>query len=142
MLTEALEALAAAGGGAVVQAAGTDVWATARQRVARLFGGGDPARERAELERLDQTAAALAAAPEGDAKLVRTSEESAWQSRFEALLEAAGDAARDQVAHELRGLVAQTRPVQKGSGALSGSSFHGPTAVQIGDQNSQTNNFG
>ncbi|QEV56463.1 hypothetical protein CP981_37095 [Streptomyces platensis] len=61
MLTEALMALAAAGGGAVVQAADTDLWAGFSQRVARLFSRGDTQREQAELERLDRTAAVVRA---------------------------------------------------------------------------------
>ncbi|MGW3466207.1 hypothetical protein ACWDE9_44675, partial [Streptomyces olivaceoviridis] len=38
MLEQALTALAAAGGAAVVQAAGTDAWTGLRQAVARWFG--------------------------------------------------------------------------------------------------------
>ncbi|MEU6172343.1 hypothetical protein ABZ832_10455 [Streptantibioticus parmotrematis] len=38
MLTEALAAPAAAGGTAVVQAAGTDAWTEVRRTVARLLG--------------------------------------------------------------------------------------------------------
>jgi hypothetical protein len=59
MLEQALTALAAAGGTAVVQAAGTDAWTGLRQAVARWFGRGDRQRERVELERLDRTAGEL-----------------------------------------------------------------------------------
>ena len=62
MLAEALTALAAAGGTAVVQAAGTDAWTGFRARVAKWFARGDTGREQVALERLDRTAAALGAA--------------------------------------------------------------------------------
>jgi hypothetical protein len=58
MLTEALTALAAAGGTAVVQAAGKDAWTGFRGRVAKWFARGDTGREQVALERLDRTAAA------------------------------------------------------------------------------------
>jgi hypothetical protein len=53
LLSDALVALAAAGGTAVVQAAGTDLRADFRERVATWFGRGDAEREHAELERLN-----------------------------------------------------------------------------------------
>ncbi|MFI5689937.1 hypothetical protein [Streptomyces sp. NPDC051636] len=70
MLAEAMTATAAAGGSAVVQAAGTDFWAWCRVRGARLIGRGDPARETEALERLDQTASALAAASDDERERV------------------------------------------------------------------------
>lgn len=95
MLEAALAALAAAGGTAVVEAAGTDAWAGLRARVAQLFGRGDDGRERAELARLDATAAALTGAGPGDGggagsgvgQSVRIRQEAFWQARFAALLE-------------------------------------------------------
>jgi hypothetical protein len=48
MLVETLAALAAAGGAAVVQAAGTDAWNGFRQAVARWFARGDAQREQAD----------------------------------------------------------------------------------------------
>ncbi|GHD52056.1 hypothetical protein GCM10010335_63990 [Streptomyces galbus] len=88
MLTEALMAVAGAGGTAVVQAAGTDAWTGLRQRVARLLGRGDTQRERAELERLDRTAQALEeAGTTGETERARLRQEASWQTRFESLLE-------------------------------------------------------
>jgi hypothetical protein len=87
MQVETLTALAAAGGTAVVQAAGTDAWTGFRQAVARWFGRGDAQREQAELERLDQTAAALETADPTQADRVRISSEAAWHARIEAALE-------------------------------------------------------
>ncbi|MEU2551381.1 hypothetical protein ABZ589_06715 [Streptomyces sp. NPDC013313] len=107
MLSEAMTALAAAGGTAVVQAAGTDAWAGIRQQVARWFGRGNPQREQVELERLDQTAAELEVARPAEAERVRIRQEAVWQGRIEALLESLEDAGRARVVAELRTLQAQ-----------------------------------
>lgn len=142
MLEAALAALAAAGGTAVVEAAGTDAWAGLRARVAQLFGRGDERRERAELARLDATAAALTGAGPGDGggagsgvgQSVRIRQEAFWQARFAALLEGPE---WDRTAAELRALLRGETP-----GAVSGNTFTGPTAVQTGDHNRQDNRFG
>ncbi|MEU9197854.1 hypothetical protein [Streptomyces hundungensis] len=107
MLSEAMTALAAAGGTAVVQAAGTDAWTEMRQQVARWFGRGNPQRERVQLERLDQTAAEVEAARPANAERVRIRQEAAWQGRIEALLESLEEVERAQVVDELRTLKAQ-----------------------------------
>jgi hypothetical protein len=121
LVGQALPALAAAGGAAVVQAAGTDVWTAFRGRVARLFGRGDAAREQAELDRLDSTREALE--PEGTADPVRARiiQEGRWQGWFETLLENAEGAERDRLAAELRALV-----------VLAASASGGDTAVGTG----------
>ncbi|MFJ3725495.1 hypothetical protein ACIPYQ_23390 [Streptomyces sp. NPDC090045] len=143
MLEEALSAVAAAGATAVVQAAGTDAWGGLRQRVARLLGRADSRRERAELERLDRTADLLTAAGLTEAEYVREGQEITWQGRFEALLESLDAGEREGVAAELRSLAAG-QPVSGPAGGttLSGTTFQGPTAVQIGDRNRQDNHFG
>lgn len=106
VLTEALTMLAAAGGSAVVQAAGTDAWVTLRHRAAHLIGRGDAARERAELERLDRTAAELAAVVDGETEGAQTRQhESAWRTRFEIFFEELGEAERQHVAAELQRLM-------------------------------------
>jgi len=107
MLSEAMTALAAAGGTAVVQAAGTDAWTEMRQQVARWFGRGNPQREQVQLERLDQTAAEVEAARPAEAERVRIRQEAAWQGRIEALLESLEEVERAQVVDELRTLQAQ-----------------------------------
>lgn len=106
MLVETLTALAAASGGAVAQAAGTDAWHAVRERVAALFGRGDAERGRAELERLDRTARALepGAAADPDRELLR--QEGAWQERFEALLESLDAREQERTAQDLRALLA------------------------------------
>ncbi|MFC9916668.1 hypothetical protein [Streptomyces sp. NPDC127197] len=107
MLTEAMTALAAAGGTAVVQAAGTDVWTGFRQQVAGWFGRGNAQRESAELERLDQTASALEVAGPEQAERVRLRQEASWEAWFIAFLERLEDEEREQAAAELGALLRQ-----------------------------------
>ncbi|MFE7531307.1 hypothetical protein ACFU7Y_37210 [Kitasatospora sp. NPDC057542] len=107
MLDQVLTALAASGGTAVVTAAGTDAWAGSRQAVARWFGRGDAQREQAELERLDQTEAALQSAVPAEAERTRIRLEASWQARIEAALESLSEGERDQAADQLRDLLAQ-----------------------------------
>ncbi|MFE7365783.1 hypothetical protein [[Kitasatospora] papulosa] len=108
MLVEGLVAVAAAGGGAIVQAAGTDAWNGIRGGFARIFGRGEAGREQAELERLDQTLAVLEAAQEGDeAQRVEIAQVARWQTRLETLLEELPEAEQQQVVAELQALVAQ-----------------------------------
>ncbi|GAA2762543.1 hypothetical protein GCM10010103_15840 [Streptomyces paradoxus] len=139
MLTEALTALAAAGGTAVVQAAGTDVWGGCRQRVARLFGHGDTQQERVELE-LDQTAAALEAVGGEEAELTRSGQQTLWRSRFETLLLSLDGVERERAAAELQALVDER--AERGGTTVSNNIYYGPAVSQIGDHNEQTNNWG
>lgn len=138
MLAETLAALAQAGGSAVVQAVGTDVWTGFRRRAANLFGRGDARRELTELERLDRTASALGTA--GDDEILR--QEASWRARFEMLLEGLDDSEREQVASELRALVAHIQQTQPRGDIVSGNTFSGPAALQVGSNNRQTNHFG
>ncbi|MFI9809430.1 hypothetical protein ACIHEJ_34630 [Streptomyces sp. NPDC052301] len=125
MLEAALTALAAAGGTAVVQAAGTDAWGEFRSGVARLLGRGDQAREYTELERLDQTVTVLEEARLDEAVLVRARQESSWQTRFETLLEGLAGEERGVAVTQLRALVEEQ---SRGSGAVSA----GDDGVAIG----------
>ncbi|MFF8479120.1 hypothetical protein [Streptomyces sp. NPDC015414] len=118
MSTEALAALAAAGGTAVVQAAGTDVWATVRQSVARLLGRGDAQQEAAELSRLDQMHAVLAA--EGDRVGHRARWEAVWQTRLEVVLEALDAQERATVAAQLAEVISQAQSARGGVHAAPG----------------------
>ena len=143
MLAEALTAAAVGGGMAVVQAAGSDTWAWFRTRCARLVGRGDSAREAEALERLDRTAAVLAAAEEGERERVRAVHAVLWQGEFASLMESLGEEERERLIEQLASLVGEfgTGGAPSG-GALSGNTFHGPTAVQTGDHNRQENHFG
>jgi hypothetical protein len=145
MLAETLTVLAAAGGTAVVQAAGGDAWEGLRDRLARWFGRGDAARERGELERLDRSAADLAAAAGAGAdEQVRARQEAVWQTRIETLLEDLSDEEqRTQAAAELRQLLEEAAPASSGGvGLVSGNTFNGPTAFQAGNHNRQDVRFG
>ncbi|MEV4454689.1 hypothetical protein [Microbispora sp. NPDC049633] len=139
-MLEWLAAAVAAGGTAVVQAAGTDAWVIVRQRVAKVLGRDDPEREQAELTRLDQTATALASLAPEEAALVRARQEASWTARFEMLLESLGEAERERVARELNDIADQAR--QASAGGVSGNVFSGPTAFQVGNGNRQDNHFG
>lgn len=122
MLAEALTALAAAGGTAVVQAAGTDAWAGFRSRVAKWFARGDAEREDAAVERLDRTMAALEAAGPGEVERVRAGQEASWQTRFEILLESLGGEEQQCAVADLRDLVADVaggRAAAIGQGAVA-----------------------
>ncbi|MFB7374095.1 hypothetical protein ACFC0D_30065 [Streptomyces sp. NPDC056222] len=105
MLVETLVALAAAGGTAVVQAAGTDAWNGLQRAVARWFGRGDTQREQAERDRLDQTAAALQATDPAELQQARIRQQASWQTRIEAMLESLDEADRSQAADQLRALL-------------------------------------
>ncbi|WKU47119.1 hypothetical protein Q3V23_25365 [Streptomyces sp. VNUA116] len=104
MLTEALEGLAAAGGSAVVGAAATDAWNTARAGVARLLGRGDSGRERYAIERLDRTAGEIEQAPDEDRQQLRDKLRGRWTGRLEILLEE-----HPEAADELRELIDRLR---------------------------------
>lgn len=120
MIGAELAALAAAGGTAVVSAAGTDAWGALRQAVARWFGHGDDGREQAELERLDRTAAALQGEVPGGLERVWNHEVSFWQTRFEAALESLDAAERLRIAAALRDLLAEHSPAGGGVSAGAG----------------------
>ncbi len=130
MLSEAMTALAAAGGTAVVQAAGTDAWTGVRQQVARWFGRGNPQREHAELERLDQTAGELETARPAELERVRIRQAAAWQGRIEALLESLEDIERARVVDELRTLLAQQTSHRSVSADQSGLAVGGNVDVR------------
>ncbi|PAK22126.1 hypothetical protein CJD44_37435 [Streptomyces sp. alain-838] len=129
MLEEALTVLAAAGGTAVVQAAGTDMWTGLRQAVAGWFGRGDEQRQRVELERLDRTAEELQTAQAADAERVRIRQEAAWQARIEDLLESLDDSERAQAAEELRSLLPQHKPEGGVSAGRGGVAVSGNTDI-------------
>ena len=121
MLDE-VTALAAAGGTAVIAAAGTDAWQELRLAVARWFGRGDAGREQRELERLDRTAGALRTSGSDEAETIRVSERSAWQARFTMLLEDLDDGDRDRAVEQLRALItaAVTSPAPRsGEGGMT-----------------------
>jgi hypothetical protein len=110
MLTEALTALASAGGTALVTAMVTDSWEGAKARFARLFGRGDGSRAEAAAGRLEQSRAALARLSGPDLERARTEQEIVWRTRLGDLLE--HDPAAEE---ELRALVAEVQAQVAGS---------------------------
>ena len=143
MLAETMTAAATAASGAVVQAAGSDLWAWFRTRCARLLGRGDPRRENGALDQLDRTAADLNDAADSDRERVRGDQAHLWQERFISVMQSLQEQERERFAVELRALERQYTD-RKGSsgGALSGNTFNGPTNVQTGDNSTQNNYFG
>jgi hypothetical protein len=101
MLAEALAALAASGGTALVAAAATDAWQSARAGFARLFTHGERRHELIE-SRLDQTATEVECAIEPD--VVRDRLLPDWQIRLSDLLEE-----RPDFAEELRALTSRVQ---------------------------------
>ncbi|MER5567915.1 hypothetical protein ABT083_17155 [Streptomyces goshikiensis] len=136
MLAETLVALAAAGGTAVVQAAGKDMWAEFRQQIARWFGRGDAEREQAELERLEQTANVLATAGDDDEDPVRIRQEASWQARIESMLESLGEGEQKRAAAALRALLAESFPNSTQVAAGEGSVAAGGDITATADRGS------
>ncbi|MEV6734098.1 hypothetical protein [Streptomyces sp. NPDC051364] len=131
MLAEGLVALAAAGGAAVVQAAGTSAWQGFQEAVARWFGRGDEERERVELERLDRCAAALEGARGGEEnERLSISQQGAWQARFEQALETLSDAEREEAARTLRALLDARAPTGGVSAAGDGQAVGGSVDIR------------
>ncbi|MFE2645074.1 hypothetical protein ACFXDO_21260 [Streptomyces nigra] len=142
MLVEALLALAAAGGGAIVQAAGTDAWYGVRSNIARVLGRGEESRERGELERLDQTQAALDAATEGEIERIQTAQAAVWQNRLETLLEELPEVQRQQVAAELRAVIKHASAANNEQAVrndFSGSTFEKSAVQGSGTQHNTFN---
>jgi hypothetical protein len=119
VLAEALTALAAAGGTAVVQAAGTDAWAGFRSRVAKWFARENTGREQVALEHLDRTTAALEAAGPDEVEQVRADQQASWQKSFEILLESLDGEEQQRAADNLRDLLAGGQAVAAGPGAVA-----------------------
>ncbi|MFC8390452.1 MULTISPECIES: hypothetical protein [unclassified Streptomyces] len=141
MLLEALSALAAAGGGALVQAMATDTWQECRERAARLLGRGDPQEEARQEARLERAREELTAAGDDDREQAEVRQAEAWRTRFADLLEDA-----PQQAEQLRDLVEFVREQTPSGGVAAGrvtvhatASGHARQAVQ--GQGEQHNTF-
>jgi hypothetical protein len=84
---EVLMALAQWAGQTVAAAAVTDVWETARHKVARLLGRGDSKKTEAVERWLDQTHQQLTAAQAADLEPVQAAAAQRWEGRFADLLD-------------------------------------------------------
>lgn len=133
VLDQALIALASAGGVAVVQAAGTDVWQGFRERVARVFGRG--AAQETILARLDRTATELESAAPDEAEQVRDAAAAAWRVRFRDLMEDLDEDGREEAAARLRELVDLVEQANSGvSAADEGIAIGGDVHIQAQNQ--------
>jgi hypothetical protein len=120
MLSEALAALAAAGGTALVSAMTTDAWTSAKQRFAQLLGRGQSKQQEVVERRLERSRQELVGATGGELERARVEQEAAWRLRLSDLLE--DDPAAEA---ELRVLV-----------ATFGASASGERSISIGGDNS------
>lgn len=139
MLAEALTALAATGGNAVVTAMATDTWEGVRHKIAKLFGRGEAKETDAALEKLEQSRAVLAGLPAGpDLDRARTQQEIVWQTRLADLLERHPDAEQ-----ELRGIVTEIQAGSVSAGQVRQTvTAHDQAQVAVQGHGSQTNTFG
>jgi hypothetical protein len=87
MAVEWIAAAAAAGGTALIGAAATDAWQTARNGVVKLFALGGKRRAELARDRLDRDAAVIDAAGPGERNGVRARLLPEWQVRLADLLE-------------------------------------------------------
>ncbi|MGW3650414.1 hypothetical protein [Streptomyces sp. NPDC000878] len=129
MVAEALAALAAAGGGAIVQAAGSEAWEGLRTRVAQLLGR-EPQSQQAVLERLDRTRTALEQAAEnttdtrtGALEQTVARQETVWQTRLEDFLDSLDDSERREATAQLQALLewAAAQRAQHGTTPTAGT---------------------
>jgi hypothetical protein len=102
MLVEDLSALAALAGQAVVTAAVTDAWGTAKRGFARLLGRGDQDRTKVVERRLEEARNQLAGSEGADLERTRAVLAAQWSTRVADLLEDYPDAEAD-----LRALIEQ-----------------------------------
>src|SRR5262245_36548313 len=86
-MLEALIALAALAGNALVAAATTDAWEAARRKFARLLGRGDANKEQLADKRLEETRQQLVKVTGQDMDQARVDLARAWQVRMADLLE-------------------------------------------------------
>jgi hypothetical protein len=93
VLAEALAALAAAGGTALVEAATTDAWEKAKSGFARLFGRGDDRRTEVIEARLESTRAELVPLTGAALERAREARAAEWTTRLRDVLEEHPDSA-------------------------------------------------
>jgi hypothetical protein len=115
-LSEALAAVAAAGGTTLVSAMTTDAWTSAKQGFARLLGRGKQERQEVAVQRLERSRQELVGRTGVEAERARVEQEAAWRLRLSDLLE--DDPAAEA---ELRVLVATfgTTAAASGEGSIS-----------------------
>ena len=110
---EVLIALAQWAGQTVAAAAVFDVWESARHKIARLLGRGDPRKTEVVERWLTETHEQLTAAQGGDLEQARAAQAQRWERRFADLLDEDPD-----IEDELRALVEEIA-AQLPAGAVS-----------------------
>lgn len=110
MVLEALGALAAAGGTALVNAMVADGWEGVRGRFARLLGRGAKKEIEGAAARLEKSREMLAGLSGADLQKAQADQAAAWRTRLGDLLEA-----HPEVEGELRDLVAGMQAQVTGS---------------------------
>ena len=98
MVVEWITAAAEAGGTALIGAAATDAWQTARNGMVKLFARGGKRRAELARDRLDRDVAVIEAAGPGERDEVRARLLPGWQVRLADLLEEFPDARDEMVA--------------------------------------------
>jgi hypothetical protein len=111
VVVEWVAALAAAGGSALVGAAATDAWQSARDEVLALFGRGGDRRREVAAARLDADAGEIEAAEVGERDEVRARVLPGWQTRLADLLEEYPEARKEMDAwvQKVRGQLPATQ---------------------------------
>ncbi|WP_410646460.1 hypothetical protein [Amycolatopsis sp. cmx-4-54] len=104
MLEEALVALAAAGGTALVEAAATDAWTKTKERFARFLGRGDQQQALVVEGRLERTHTELLPLTGAELQRAREVRATEWATRLRDVLEE-----HPESADELRGVVEQSK---------------------------------
>jgi hypothetical protein len=120
-----METLAALAGNALVTAAVTDAFESARAKVARLFGRGEP--DQAVERRLEATARRVTAVPEAELDQVRETLARQWETRFADLL-----ADHPEAAGEVRAFVQESVTAGDAAGNVSNTvsgTVHGPVLL-------------
>lgn len=138
VLPEALMAVAAMTGTAVVQAAGTDAWTSFRERLSQMLARGEEQATSGELARLDRTADQLASADLAETEAVRAYQAGVWRTRVELALESLTESQREAFAAELRAAVEEVtgndsaRQVWNGSVTMDGHATGQARMYQLG----------
>jgi hypothetical protein len=139
MVVEALAALAASGGNALVSAMVTDGWAGVKERFARLLGHGDPKATGDAAVRLEDSRAVLAGRSGADLERAEAEQEIAWRTRLADLLES-----HPEAEGELRAVVTEVQAQVIGSAVQVDQRVAGFGQAQqaVLGQGVQTNTFG
>jgi hypothetical protein len=135
VVVEWVAALAAAGGSALIGAAATDAWNSARDGVLALFGRGGDRRREVAAARLDADAAEIEAAGAGERDEVRARVLPGWQTRLADLLEEYPEA-REELTAWVQRVLADLQAVQHPGGTGIGSVTAFGTGAVAAGQNS------